>query len=129
MLLKEDVCFEVLNFFVNHIDDWISIPVKGNHLQQCALIRVYGHLKPTHRTDVWNLICSMGGSIDIPWVMFDDYNEILHLTKKWGGRARPEKQMSDFREVLARCELKDLGYAGSPFTWCNNSDCDSRIFE
>ena len=28
--------------------------------------------------------------------------------------------MMDFREVLDFCGFKDLGYVGSPFTWCNN---------
>lgn len=28
--------------------------------------------------------------------------------------------MSDFREALAECELLDLGWKGSPFTFSNN---------
>lgn len=31
----------------------------------------------------------------------------------------PEKQMQDFRNCLDFCGLKDLGYLGLPFTWCN----------
>lgn len=37
--------------------------------------------------------------------------------------------MSDFREVLAQCELRNFGYVGSPFTWCNNREEDNRISE
>lgn len=90
---------------------------------------MYGHLDTTHEIDVWNLICYLGGAIDIPKVVFGDFNEVLHLFEKWGGRARPEKQMSDFQEVLACYELRDFGYVGSHFTSCNNREGDSRIFK
>ena len=41
------------------------------------------------------------------------------MNKKSGGAVRPEKQMQDFRDCLDVCGLKDLGFSGLPFTWCN----------
>jgi hypothetical protein len=32
---------------------------------------------------------------------------------------RPERQMLEFREMLARCELHDLGFSGLPWTYDN----------
>lgn len=37
--------------------------------------------------------------------------------------------MDDFHEVLAMCDLRDLGCVGSLFTWCNNREGDHIIFE
>lgn len=51
-----------------------------------------------------------------PWLFFDDFNEVLHLSKKWGSRAKSDKQINDLCEALVVCELCDLGYVGSPFT-------------
>lgn len=61
-----------------------------------AHIEVYGHPDSTHRLEVSNLICNLGETVDKPWTMFGDFNKILHFFEKWGGRARPEKQMNDF---------------------------------
>ncbi|XP_041011375.1 uncharacterized protein LOC121255166 [Juglans microcarpa x Juglans regia] len=37
--------------------------------------------------------------------------------------------MEAFRSVLNDCELKDLGFAGSCYTWCNRREADDRICE
>lgn len=67
--------------------------------------------------------------VDKPWLVFGDFSEVLQFSEKWGGKARFEKQMNDFLEVLETFELKDLGYEGSSFTWCNDHYGDGRIFE
>ena len=55
----------------------------------------------------------------MPWVVFGDFNEILHPNEKIGGLDREAKQMEDFRECLSRCELHDLGFTRQHYTWCN----------
>lgn len=54
--------------------------------------------------------------------MLEDFNQILQPSKKLGERDRPKNQMFSFREVLEDCELHDLGFSGTQFTWCNNKD-------
>ncbi|KAF5465358.1 hypothetical protein F2P56_015374 [Juglans regia] len=39
-----------------------------------------------------------------------------------GGPTKPNKQMDDFRQALMDCELGDLGFKGSQFTWYNNRE-------
>lgn len=115
---------------MNHIHSLLTIKPKGGARPKNSFVtRVYGHPNPVHRPEIWDLICNLGVMIDKPLVVYGDFNEILHLAEKWGGRARPKKQVSDFREVLTRCELRDARYVRSPFTWCNNRDNDNRIFE
>ena len=48
-----------------------------------------------------------------------DFNEILFAEEKLGWLDRPERQMQSFRDALDYCRLKDLGFNGYPFTWCN----------
>lgn len=61
--------------------------------------------------------------------MLGDFNEFLSQVEKWGGRMRPKKQITDFREVLDVCSLKDLGFNGSMFTWCNHREGEQCISE
>jgi endonuclease/exonuclease/phosphatase family metal-dependent hydrolase len=56
-------------------------------------------------------------NIDMPWMVFGDFNEILYSHEKEGGNQRPQNCMQAFRDALTDCELEDLGYSGNIFTW------------
>ncbi|XP_075663380.1 uncharacterized protein LOC142632953 [Castanea sativa] len=58
--------------------------------------------------------------MDLPWLYLGDFNEIVKVEEKLGGSLRRERQMTNFRAALDFCGLRDLGYVGFPFTWCNN---------
>lgn len=58
-----------------------------------------------------------------------NFNEILSLEKKKGGCIRPKKQMEDFLEVLTDCELRDLRFLETPFTWNNRREGEALIYE
>jgi hypothetical protein len=53
------------------------------------------------------------------WLCIGDFNEIIDQIEKWGGVFRSENQMMQFQLTLEECELSDLGYRGSKFTWTN----------
>ncbi|XP_075667670.1 uncharacterized protein LOC142637278 [Castanea sativa] len=36
--------------------------------------------------------------------------------------------MDGFREAIHHCKLKDLGYCGPDFTWCNMQEGDRRTY-
>lgn len=58
--------------------------------------------------------------MDLPWCCVGDFNEIVKAEEKMGGADRRERQMVAFRAALDFCGFRDLGFVGSPFTWCNN---------
>ncbi|XP_030930759.1 uncharacterized protein LOC115956561 [Quercus lobata] len=58
-------------------------------------------------------------TLNLPWVCIGNFNEIAKVKEKSGGAIRLEKQMQDFRDCQDFCGLKDLGFTGLPFTWCN----------
>lgn len=41
---------------------------------------------------------------------------------------KPEAQMQSFRDALDICRLKDLGFNGFPFTWCNRRPRDKNVW-
>lgn len=61
--------------------------------------------------------------------MFGDFNEILSQDEKWGGRNRPQQQLDDFQQMLWDCELRDIGFNGSKYTWYNGRSEGAQVFE
>lgn len=57
-----------------------------------------------------------------PWLCAGDFNEILDLSEKWGGNGQQRSLMEAFKNTLEVCELHDLGYRGSKFTWSNGRE-------
>lgn len=53
----------------------------------------------------------------LPMVFFGDFNEIVSISEKDGGAIRGERHMDAFKEAIDYCELRDLGFRGSIFTW------------
>jgi hypothetical protein len=63
------------------------------------------------------------------WFCVGDFNEILDLSKKVRGMMHNDNQMESFRSTLAACNLGDLGYRVSKFTWCNQRNSEEFIQE
>ncbi|KAL4626410.1 hypothetical protein ACB092_05G094200 [Castanea dentata] len=79
----------------------------------------YGALETINREDSWSLLCYFSTQIDLLWLYISDLKKITRLEEKLGGAMRLKKQMQKFRDGLDYCGLKDLGFSGLPFTWCN----------
>ncbi|XP_075675045.1 uncharacterized protein LOC142644284 [Castanea sativa] len=77
----------------------------------------YGHPKTSKREESWSLLAELGKRSNLPWLCIGDFNEILHLGEKVGGNLRPEGQMRSFMETINCCNLRNMGYIGSDFTW------------
>ena len=77
----------------------------------------YGHPETSRRSEAWTLLSCLSSHSDLPWVCMGDYNELMFASEKEGGNAKPEGQMKQFRDEINRCNLRDLGYKGSAFTW------------
>lgn len=49
-----------------------------------------------------------------------DFNKIVAHSEKYGAAPRTNRQMVAFRDSLEVCQLSDMGFIGSKYTWCNN---------
>ena len=88
--------------------------------------RFYGHLDMSKRQSSWQLIETLHAQCGMPWVVYGDFNEILHPNGKLGWRERVANQIRNFRDVLSRCGLVDLGFVGQKYTWCNGRHGEHR---
>ena len=57
-----------------------------------------------------------------PWICAGDFNEILDLTKKFGGCGSQRSLMEAFQNTLEFCKLFELDFRGPRFTWTNGKE-------
>ena len=79
----------------------------------------YEHPDIGMHSSSWDLLKTLHSQAMLPWVIFGDFNEILHVDEKLGWKERDSNQMEAFRESLNVCGLFDLGFIGQRYIWCN----------
>lgn len=94
-----------------------------------AFSGIYGQPQDHLRVQTWELLRRLHNFDDFAWVIGGDLNEILWDSEKQGGVARSFDLMSNFRLVLNDCGLRDLGFKGDVFTWCNCRGMGDCIYE
>ncbi|KAL0408772.1 UNVERIFIED_CONTAM: hypothetical protein Sradi_1811600 [Sesamum radiatum] len=80
----------------------------------------YGEPDVGKRENSWRILKRLHSQSIRPWLCAGDFNEILEHAEKEGGPMRAEWQIRNFRNCLSECELHDLRFKGTSFTWCNN---------
>lgn len=109
-----DLC--IRSYSSGHIDSTVRDSTTG---QLWRFTGFYGHPEVSHRKFSWELLCCLKNFDDLPWICGGDFNEILVNSEKIGGNPKPQGQMEAFKEALDNCGLRDLGFHGARWTWCN----------
>ena len=115
LLWSEEISLDIQTYSDNYIDACINHGVDD----AWQFTGFYEDPDTASREDSWSLLKALSQRSNYPWVVLGDFNEILLAEEKQGGLDRPEWQMLNFREALDFFSLKDLGFNGFPFTWCN----------
>ncbi|PON41870.1 hypothetical protein PanWU01x14_286360 [Parasponia andersonii] len=69
-----------------------------------------------------------GANAIITYGSFSDvFNEIFSCNETLGANWRDYRDVSQFGEVLQSCDLEDLGFSGSKFTWDNRREAHKNI--
>ncbi|XP_042983334.1 uncharacterized protein LOC122312737 [Carya illinoinensis] len=96
---------------------------------KCHVTGFYGDSVVEKRRACWDLLRVLRPESNCPWLCMGDFNELLSNEEKYGAADRPFLQMERFREALDECELSDLGFIGSRFTWSNKMEGRAFIKE
>ncbi|KAJ0967671.1 hypothetical protein J5N97_024588 [Dioscorea zingiberensis] len=76
--------------------------------------------------NLWHDLNSIS-SLNLPWILMGDFNAILNSEEHRGGcfdhYAAKAKHFTDF---ISSNQLFDLGFYGTPYTWCNNQSGMAR---
>ncbi|GLT63989.1 hypothetical protein SLA2020_365100 [Shorea laevis] len=126
LLWREAHDLEIQNYSLRHIN---AIVHTGDPRGSWKLTCFYGHPDRAQRFESWNLLSFLKRFNPEPWLCIGDFNEIVDQSEKVGGSIRSEWQMESFRTALDECQLGDLGYRGSRFTWTNCREVDHFIKE
>ncbi|XP_060202705.1 uncharacterized protein LOC132631119 [Lycium barbarum] len=64
-----------------------------------------------------------------PWLVGGEFNVITDEIEKYGGLEMPFVEVEDFNQCINLCQLTDLGFKGSIYTWWNGRSDEHYIFK
>lgn len=90
---------------------------------------VYASPRFEERSILWNNLSTLAELHGMAWVFAGDFNEPLVDDDKFGGKAVSVNRSIQFKECLDKCNMVDLGFSGSRFTWSNGRELSTLIQE
>ncbi|CAM9000895.1 unnamed protein product [Rhodiola kirilowii] len=113
VLWNSEAELEIISFSKSHV----NAVLQGKDKFRLTLF--YGEPVCSNRKRSWELLSRLCMQSDLPWVVMGDFNEIVCLKEVWGRGGHSNWQINNFRQALDDCQLSDLGFIGSPFTYSN----------
>ncbi|KAJ0967159.1 hypothetical protein J5N97_024076 [Dioscorea zingiberensis] len=98
----------------------LHLIISSKNPKQWLLSVIYNAQNIQFQKGLW-MELEIFSSFDLPWILLGDFNAILTSEEHRGGRFdnySPKSRL--FNEFINDNHLFDLGFIGSPFTWCNN---------
>jgi hypothetical protein len=106
----------IQNFSKRHINAEVC---QQNSNSKWISTGFYRHPEALKRHESWTLLKHLREYAPGQWLCVGDFNEIATQSKKCGASLRQGSQMEKFQKAIDECQLTDLGYIGSRFTWNN----------
>ncbi|XP_021852525.2 uncharacterized protein [Spinacia oleracea] len=121
-----DLRVDTISYSKHHYD--VNVLDDNNAPLWCA-VDIYGWPKQANKHYTWSLMSTLKEACSIPCIMFGDFNEVVSLMEKDGGAIRSERLMDAFRGAIDVCDLRDLGFKGSIFTWKRGTSMTTFVRE
>ncbi|PKU72525.1 hypothetical protein MA16_Dca008580 [Dendrobium catenatum] len=109
---KHFITFDIL-IDMPHV---IHASVTINHIS-CFASFVYASCTRMGRKILWDQLYSFATTINAPWMVGGDFNSITNSSERIGGKPPNFLAMEDFNDMISNCNLHDIGFSGSCFTW------------
>ncbi|KAK7245124.1 hypothetical protein RIF29_39958 [Crotalaria pallida] len=90
---------------------------------------LYGYPQGALKYQTWSLLTSVAKDIDKPWMVIGDINQVLGPEDKTGGNPVDLLEIDTTRICLEVCNLKEIEWCGSRFTWSNRRKHPDSIEE
>ncbi|XP_060200616.1 uncharacterized protein LOC132628879 [Lycium barbarum] len=97
--------------------------------QEITISMIYASTDRATRMTLWNDLYHISCNINSPWLVGGDFNVIVDKCEKFGGLEVPFVEVEDFNQCINICQLSDLGFKGSMYTWWNGRSDEQCIFK
>ncbi|KAF9612711.1 hypothetical protein IFM89_003253 [Coptis chinensis] len=87
---------------------------------------VHAHCLYVQRRHLW-LELSTINLINLPWLILEDFNAYLSVSKKRGGNNHTAASMKDFRDFMSNNQLMEVPNSGFQLTWWNKQVGEFKI--
>ncbi|KAI0496464.1 hypothetical protein KFK09_022781 [Dendrobium nobile] len=122
---KDFASFEMVDHSLQVVVGQLNI----NALGKWNIATVYGGKDAQTRRSLWSKLENYM-SADEPCIIGGDFNCILSKEDKRGGkRFYLSKGSKDMKNFMINNDFHDIGFVGPRYTWCNNKEGNSRIWE
>ncbi|XP_058186378.1 uncharacterized protein LOC131303505 [Rhododendron vialii] len=100
-----------------------------NHRNRWFCSFIYAPPVMQRRRELWDYLRSIHRESNFPWLCVGDFNEVGSILEKQGGGVCRRSRIEEFQQLLSDCELMDLEFKGSLYTWTNNQGGGANIRE
>ncbi|XP_060170611.1 uncharacterized protein LOC132601548 [Lycium barbarum] len=98
------------------------LPKRNDRGKVIITTLVYAKCDAAERLLLWDNTYSLSSNMTFPWLIGGDFNVIMNEEEKIGGLPVYPNEYEDFAFCMISCELNEVEFRGSPFTWCNGRD-------
>jgi hypothetical protein len=127
ILWNNDVHLSINGYNERMIDCYVDC---GDSLGCWRATGVYGYSKQHQKNLTCDLITNLANTNQHEnWLLFGDLNLIFNSNEKQRGRDSNFNSLTMANNTIKACNLIDLGFQGSPFTWTNNQEGEHHIKE
>ncbi|XP_060182380.1 uncharacterized protein LOC132612050 [Lycium barbarum] len=126
-------------FFVQHnvdveilLDTEQSITVKlqfQDYSKDMVVTMVYAKCSEVERLQLWDNLYLLASNMTSLWLVGGDFNVLLNQEEKIRGQPVWPQEYEDFAFCLNSCELHEIPFKRSPFTWWNGRAANDCIFK
>lgn len=90
---------------------------------------MYAKGNSIERIELWDTLNALAQDMIVPWLVGGDFNVIWDEEEKFGGLPVSLNEVDNFRHCVTTCNLFDLGFKGSIYTWWNGRAEEDYIFK
>ncbi|XP_016454638.1 uncharacterized protein LOC107778834 [Nicotiana tabacum] len=93
------------------------------------LTLVYAKCDVIEMIELWDSMYGLATDMSLPWIVGSNFNVIWDEEEKFGGLPVHMNEVIDFRHCVNTCNLFDIGFKWSIYTWWNGRAEDDCIFK
>jgi hypothetical protein len=108
-LITVDVCKKQFQY--------IHLRVRYPNNEWWFFTPVYASPHEPLRATLWDDLKELSSTIQLPWLVAGDFNDIISVEEKKGGSVASTRKCNIFRDRINACKLIDIGAMGARYTW------------